>query len=88
MREDLPNDGGIVQRGDEPQPLSAVRACQDVNGKRCGIGSWGGPGGAVSENGRLRQGTGGPSGRQPPRYHMLMLTILAASGARLTANGM
>ena len=25
----------------------------------CGIGSWGAPGGAVSENGRLRQGAGG-----------------------------
>jgi len=34
--------------------------------------SWG----AVSENGRLRQGTGGPPGRRPPRAHVLMLTTL------------
>ena len=34
MREDLPNDGGIVQRGDQPQPAPAVRACQDVDSKR------------------------------------------------------
>src|SRR5262247_4773396 len=28
----------------------------------CGIGSWGAPWGAVSENGRLRQGAAGPQG--------------------------
>ena len=42
---------------------------------RCGIGSWG----AVSESGRLRQGTGGPSGRpgrRPPHAQVLMLTVL------------
>ena len=27
MREDPPDDGGIVQRGDQPQPAPAVRAC-------------------------------------------------------------
>ena len=33
VREDLPDDGGVVQRGDQPQPASAVRARQHVNGK-------------------------------------------------------
>ena len=34
VREDLPDDGGIVQGGDQPQAAPAVRARQDVNGKR------------------------------------------------------
>src|SRR5215831_20515599 len=37
-----------------PRPYSAPRAIS-VN-PSCDIGSWGLPGGAVSENGRLRQG--------------------------------
>ena len=41
----------------------------------CGIGSW--AGGAVSENGKLRQGIGGPPGRRPSRAHVLMLTTLS-----------
>ena len=39
----------------------------------CGIGSWGAPWGAVSENGRLRQGAAGPPGR---RSSVLMLPTL------------
>ena len=38
--------------------------------------AWGVPGGAVSENGRLRHGAGGHPGGDP-RRSVLMLTILA-----------
>src|SRR5215813_3864897 len=41
----------------------------------CGIGSWGGPGGAVSENGRLRHGDRG-QGPGDRRRMALMSTIL------------
>jgi hypothetical protein len=34
VREDLPDHGGIVQRGDQAQPAPAGRARQDINGKR------------------------------------------------------
>src|SRR3972149_2772829 len=34
VREDLPDDGGIVQRGDQPEPAPTVPARQNVNGER------------------------------------------------------
>ncbi len=34
MREDLPDDGGIVQGGDQAQPASIMGTGRDVNGKR------------------------------------------------------
>jgi XFP N-terminal domain len=43
----------------------------------CGIGSWGAPGGAVSENGRLRQGAGGYP-RSDRRRSVLMLPTLSS----------
>src|SRR5262245_11917039 len=36
---------------------------------------------SASESGRSRHGAGGPPGRQPPRAHVLMLTILILSRA-------
>src|SRR5215471_8404276 len=39
--------------------------------------------GAVSESGRLRQGTGGPPGRRPPRAQVLVLTILSTPSTPL-----
>jgi hypothetical protein len=34
MREDLPDDGGIVQRRDQAQPAPTMNARQDINGER------------------------------------------------------
>jgi hypothetical protein len=62
----VPVDGGGVRAKHAAQlgwlsPTRAVAA--DVH---CGIGSWGAPGGAVPENGRLRQGLAAPRERPPP----------------------
>jgi hypothetical protein len=43
----------------KPQDLGAPNVAV-LQRQRYGIGSWGVPGGAVSENGRLRQGAGRP----------------------------
>jgi hypothetical protein len=47
VREERPDHGGIVQRGDQPQPTPAMRARQNIKRERpvhqrCGVGSWGG----------------------------------------------
>src|SRR5262249_54608176 len=34
VREDLSDDGGIVQRGDQPQPAPTMRACEDIHRER------------------------------------------------------
>jgi len=34
VREEFPNDGGIVQRGDQPQPTPTMRARKNINRER------------------------------------------------------
>jgi hypothetical protein len=34
VREELPDDDGIVQRGDQAQPAPTMRARQDINRER------------------------------------------------------
>jgi hypothetical protein len=39
VREDLPDDGGIVQHGDQPQPTPAMRVRQNINLERGSSGA-------------------------------------------------
>src|SRR5262244_3976085 len=41
VREDLPDDRGIVQGGDQAQPTSTMDTSKDINGKRsAGVRVW------------------------------------------------
>src|SRR5262249_50452977 len=65
-----------TQRDVERLKVETQRDVERLRIEGCGIGLLGGPGGAVSENGRLRQGAGGYSRGDRRRRGLVLPSLL------------